>query len=138
VGAGAASSYGGRRWKNTPVLERYIASVQRDGSAACTEDERPDRLTRMLDYLSLGLRLREGVALEAFAARFDADLLPMLGETGAWLVATGLLERDGSRLRVGAEHQLITNEILVRLHKPLAMNNTQARRQTSDSQIAAR
>src|SRR5436305_2037565 len=29
VGAGAASSYGGRRWKNSPVLERYIGSMQR-------------------------------------------------------------------------------------------------------------
>src|SRR6266567_2184270 len=54
VGAGAASSYAGRRWKNTPVLERYIASIERDGRAACVEDEQPDRATAMLDYLTLG------------------------------------------------------------------------------------
>jgi oxygen-independent coproporphyrinogen III oxidase len=136
VGAGAASSYAGRRWKDTPVLERYIESVQRDGRAACVEDEQPDRATQMLDFLTLSLRLREGVALERFAARFGVDLLELLGETGAWLLSMGLLERDAERLRVAAEHQLITNEILVRLKEPLQISH--ALRETSASQIAAR
>src|SRR5579859_1356233 len=115
VGAGAASSYAGRRWKATPVLERYIASVERDGRAACVEDESPDWQTQMLDYLTLGLRLRDGVLLAAFEARFGLELLPLLAEPGAWLLSTGVLECDGTRLRIAAEHQLITNEILVRL-----------------------
>jgi coproporphyrinogen III oxidase-like Fe-S oxidoreductase len=118
------------------VLERYIASVTRDGRAACVEDEVPDRQTQMLDFLTLGLRLREGVVLARFAARFGMDLLPLLADTGAWLLSMGLLESDGTRLRVAAEHQLITNEILVRLSEPLS--NAQARRETSASQIAAR
>jgi oxygen-independent coproporphyrinogen-3 oxidase len=136
VGAGAASSYAGRRWKNTPVLERYIESVTRTGKAACVEDELPDRLTQMVDYLTLGLRLREGVSLDGFAARFGLDLMDVLGETGAWLISMCLLERDGQRLRVAAERQMITNEILVRLQEPLG--TSQARRETSASQIAAR
>ena len=136
VGAGAASSYAGRRWKNTPVLERYIESVEREGRAACVEDEHPDRVTQMLDYLTLGLRLREGVAIDAFATRFGVDLMDVLGETGAWLISMRLLACDGRRLRVAAEHQLITNEILVRLQEPLS--NSHARRETSASQIAAR
>ncbi|HLZ30465.1 MAG TPA: radical SAM family heme chaperone HemW [Chloroflexota bacterium] len=115
VGAGAASSYAGRRWKATPVLERYIASVERDGRAACVEDESPDWQTQMLDYLTLGLRLRDGVLLAAFEARFGLELLPLLAEPGAWLLSTGVLECDGTWLRIAAEHQLITNEILVRL-----------------------
>src|ERR1700716_3472136 len=53
VGAGAASSFNGRRWKNTPVLERYISAVEREGRATCVEDEQPDRETQMLDYLTL-------------------------------------------------------------------------------------
>ncbi|MDQ6675236.1 MAG: radical SAM family heme chaperone HemW [Chloroflexota bacterium] len=137
VGAGAASSYRGRRWKATPVLERYIASVQREGRAACVEDEQPDLATQRLDFLTLGLRLREGVALDDFCRRFGVHLLDVLGQTGDWLLSTGLLERDGQRLRVADEHQLITNEILVRLHEPLG-NRAHARRDTSASQIAAR
>ena len=136
-GAGAASSYGGRRWKNTPLLERYIASVQTTGRAACIEDELPDRQTQLLDFLTLGLRLREGVSLAAFEARFQADLLSVLGETGAWLLECGFLEREGAgdRVRIHADHQLITNEILVRLEEPL---EGYVRRATSAPQIASR
>jgi oxygen-independent coproporphyrinogen III oxidase len=134
VGAGAASSYAGRRWKNTPLLERYIESVTRTGCAACVEDEQPDRPMQMLDRLTLGLRLREGLSLREFALRFDENLLALLGETGEWLISMGFLELDDDRVRIADEHQLITNEILVRLQEPLA----QVRRETSASQIAAR
>jgi len=135
VGAGAASSYDGRRWKNAPVLERYIESIARDGRAACVEDEQPDRTTSMLDFITLGLRLREGISLTAFKRRFDVDLLNTLSETGGWLLEMGFLESDGERLRVASEHQLITNEILVRLKEPLL---DQVRRETSAAQIAVR
>jgi oxygen-independent coproporphyrinogen III oxidase len=135
VGAGAASAYGGRLWKNSPVLERYIASVERDGCAACVEDEQPDRATSMLDFITLGLRLREGISLPGFATRFGVDLLGILGETGAWLREMGFLESDDRRLRVADEHQLITNEILVRLKEPLL---AQVLRETSAAQIAVR
>jgi oxygen-independent coproporphyrinogen III oxidase len=136
VGAGAASAYGGRRWKNTPVLERYIASVSSgSGEAARVEDEIPDRLTQMLDHVTLGLRLREGIALQRFAERFGVDLIDLLGETGAWLLADAFLELDDGNVRVSAEHQLITNEILVKIEQELA---AYARRETSASQIAVR
>ena len=137
VGAGAASSYGGRRWKNSPVLERYIESIERDGRAPCVEDEQPDRATSMLDFITLGLRLREGISLRGFLSRFEVDLLSTIADTGAWLLEKGLLELDSERLRVAAEHQLITNEILVRLEEPLRIAN-QVRRETSAPQIAVR
>ena len=140
IGAGAASSFAGRRWKNTPALERYIGSIETGGPAACVEDEVPGRATAMLDALTLGLRLREGVSLARFAGRFGIDLMDVLGETAQWLLDGGVLERDGDCLRIAAEHQLITNEVLVRLEEPLlaAAEGDQARRETSDAQIALR
>jgi oxygen-independent coproporphyrinogen-3 oxidase len=135
IGAGAASAYRGRRWKNTPVLERFIASVEQTGQAARVEDEQPDLGTQLLDYITLGLRLREGVSLPAFRTRFGTDALEVLGETATWLLDGGILIVDGNRLRVAAEHQLILNEILVRLSEPL---NAYARRETSASHSAAR
>jgi oxygen-independent coproporphyrinogen-3 oxidase len=135
VGAGAASAYAGRRWKNTPVLERYIASVSATGCAMRTEDEVPDRFTRMLDHLTLGLRLREGVSVSDFSARFGSELTEVLGETGQWLIAQGVLRLTDDRLSISADHQLVTNEILVRLEEPLA---DYVRRATSASQTAAR
>ena len=135
IGAGAASSYAGRRWKNTPVLERYIASIETGGLATRVEDEHPDRFTQMLDYLSLGLRLREGILLESFSERFDASLLDVLGETGEWLLAQRLLYVDEGRLVIDAERQLITNEILVRIEEAL---EDYVRRETSALQTASR
>jgi oxygen-independent coproporphyrinogen-3 oxidase len=135
VGAGAASACAGRRWKNTPVLERYIASVADSGRALCIEDEAPDQFTRILDHLTLGLRLREGVSIPRFRERFDAQLMDVLGETGQWLLDQRFLELGDERLTIAAEHQLVTNEILVRLEEPVA---DYVRRATSASQIAAR
>ncbi len=135
VGAGAASSFGGRRWKNTPALERYIASVTASGAAARVEDELPDRQTQMLDALTLGLRLREGVSAAAFADRFRVGLFEALGDTGSWLVSTGFLERQGEQVRIADEYQLITNEILVRIEEAL---EDYVRRDTSASQTSAK
>src|SRR5260370_18360762 len=109
----------------------------RDGRAACVEDEQPDRATAMLDFITLGLRLREGIFLSRFKARFEVDLLGTIADTGAWLLENGLLEFDGDRLRVAAEHQLITNEILVRLEEPLR-NAHHVRPETTPPQIAVR
>jgi oxygen-independent coproporphyrinogen-3 oxidase len=144
VGAGAASSFTGRRWKNTPVLERYIASVSASGLAARIEDEAPDLATRMLDYVTLGLRLRAGIALSAFRARFGADLLKILSaqdneQVLRILSEAGILELDADRLRVAADHQLILNEIIVRLAEPIgAFARGQARLATSASHSATR
>jgi oxygen-independent coproporphyrinogen-3 oxidase len=135
VGAGAASAYAGRRWKNAPALERYIASVRDGGLAARVEDEAPDRLTRILDTLSLGLRLREGVSLAEFQSRYSVALPEALGETGTWLQDSGFLEVCGDRAVIAEDYQLITNEILVRVEQALA---DYVRRETSASQIAAR
>jgi oxygen-independent coproporphyrinogen III oxidase len=135
LGAGAASAYAGRRWKNTPVLERYIRSMQSEGCAVRVEDEAPDLLTQLMDHVALGLRLREGLSVEQFRQRFGAGVFDVLGDPARELIAAGVLEHDGSRIRVAAERQMILNEILVRLQEPIA---AYARRETSNSQIAAR
>ena len=134
-GAGAASSYAGRRWKNTPVLERYISSMQAGGVAFRVEDEAPDRFTQLLDHLTLGLRLREGVSPEAFFERFGVSLPEVLGETGEWLLSEGLLQLQNGRMTIDAERQLITNEILVRIEQAI---EDYVRRETSAPQMASR
>ncbi len=120
VGAGAASAQRGRRWKNVPVVERYIQSVLDNGVARRVQDETPDRATALLDHVTLGLRLREGIAFARFRARFGIELLDALGDEGADLLAAGVLERDDDALRIGADRQLLTNEVLVRLSPALA------------------
>ncbi len=135
LGAGAASSYRGRRWKNSPALERYIVSVMASGTAQRVEDEQPDLAMQLFDHVTLGLRLREGVALCSFRAQYNEQLLNILSSEGALLIEHGVLQVvDGDRLRVSTEHQLILNEILARLREPI---EDYARRATSASHNAA-
>jgi coproporphyrinogen III oxidase-like Fe-S oxidoreductase len=84
----------------------------------------------MLDCLSLGLRLREGVSLSRFRERFGHDALALLGETGDWLLDTGVLRVQDDRLTLDAERQFVINEVLVRID--------QAVRDTSSSHMPAR
>ena len=74
------------------MLERYIESIARDGRAACVEDEQPDLAMRMLDFVTLGLRLREGLSLETLPRSVrQSTCFDLLGETGAWLLEMGFL-----------------------------------------------
>jgi oxygen-independent coproporphyrinogen-3 oxidase len=118
VGAGAAGWIGGRRTKNTPSPRRYIASVAA-GAVERVEEERPDRQTRLRDFLALGLRLREGIDPAGFQRRFGCTLAEALGPTLGDLLAAGCLESVDGRLRVAEPSILVTNEILLRLDEAL-------------------
>ncbi|MBI2755518.1 MAG: radical SAM family heme chaperone HemW [Chloroflexi bacterium] len=120
LGAGAASSFEGRRWKNTPALERYIGSIATGGAAARVEDEPFGLADAMLDFLTLGLRLREGVSAAVLRHRFQAELGEVLGEEGQVLLDGGVLERTARGVRIASERQLVTNEVLARLAPQVA------------------
>jgi len=88
------------RYRNTPDPRRY-AEAARAGSPLVSSEEQLDPETRLRERIMLGLRLREGLDLDAAAES--------LGVT-AWtdprrraadrLVASGRLEIDGGRLRL--------------------------------------
>ena len=125
IGAGAASSYGGRRYKNTPDPAAYIAAVQGGGSAL-VEDERPDGQTAAQDHVSLGLRLREGLSLPSFARRFGQDLLELGGSQLQELLQAGLLEVRGERLRIAEVYLLVSNEVILRVHQAIGASRISA------------
>lgn len=114
VGAGAAGWADGVRTKNTPSPRRYMASV-RAGAAERVEEERPDLVTQMRDFLAVGLRLREGIDPSRFAARFGTSPDEVLGRRLAELLAAGCLEWSGGRLRTTLGSILVTSELLVQL-----------------------
>ncbi len=113
-GAGAHSCLDGRRFFNRRLPQEYIAAVRRNGSAeAGAEDLTPRQ--RLGEAMVLGLRLREGLDLEALAAGFapwgvapDATALERL--EGA-----GLVERRGPRLRLTDRGIRLANEVFVAL-----------------------
>lgn len=116
IGAGAAGSYGGRRYKQTPDPAAYLAAG-REGRVVLVEDEVTDPLTGALDFLALRLRLREGLPTSAFRARFGLELEALCGDELDSLREQGLVEECGGAVRIAAEHLLISNEIILRLHE---------------------
>lgn len=114
IGAGAAGWVDGLRTKNTPSPRRFMTSVAA-GQADRVEEERPDLATRLGDALALGLRLREGLDLDALGQRLGLDVRAILGEPLTDLTEAGCFEEHDGRLRVADASIMVTNELLVRL-----------------------
>ncbi|MFN8634657.1 MAG: radical SAM family heme chaperone HemW [Chloroflexota bacterium] len=118
IGAGAAGWVDGVRTKNTPSPRRYMSSVAA-GQPDRVEEERPDTFTQLGDALALGLRLREGLDVDALATRLGVDVRSVVGASIEELVEAGCLEWIGSRLRVREASILVTSELLVRIEGAL-------------------
>ncbi len=90
LGIGAVSTIAGRRWRTTPRLGRYLASLQ--------AGERPERELEELpppvrdsERVLLGLRLDEPLSLAGLGGAVDAAAVERLERLG-------LVARDGSSL----------------------------------------
>jgi oxygen-independent coproporphyrinogen-3 oxidase len=124
-GPAAHSRRGAERWANAADLAAYLAS---GGEPATAFDGQPAAV-RALEALVTGLRLLEGVDLEALAARYGADIPapadPLLG----LLAADGLVAIDATRLRLTRRGRLVSNEIFERLLPPAGAREPGSARQ---------
>ena len=113
-GAGAHAHVAGHRWWTKRLPRDFIDAV--DGSAS-TVDGFEDLVedARSGEALMLGLRLRDGIDLIGFAARFGSESLARRATIVEDLVNDGWLERDGDRLKVSDRGTLLTNDICCRL-----------------------
>lgn len=120
LGAGAASYWEGRRYKNTPSVRRYIAAVHR-GLPEYVEHVVLGPAESMADFLVLGLRLREGIDPSEFHRRFGLELHQVLGEELEQMVDAGALHWHGGRLQVPSDKLLISNAIFSRIMARISM-----------------
>ncbi len=67
---------------------------------------------RMTEYVMLALRLSDGIDETDFAARFGRDFRSVYGERCAPFLASGLMERIGSRVRLSERGFPVSNAIL--------------------------
>jgi oxygen-independent coproporphyrinogen-3 oxidase len=67
LGPSACSTIGGLRWRNLPDTAGYVKRIGR-GESVRGEYEALDETTRMKERIMFGLRMREGVARDNFAA----------------------------------------------------------------------
>ncbi|MGI9860780.1 radical SAM family heme chaperone HemW [Moorella naiadis] len=112
LGVAAASSWQGQRWQNYRDLEQYGAAVAA-GRLPRAEIATLTRHQQMGETMFLGLRLLEGVDLEAFRRRFGADPRQVYAGELAPLYQAGLVEEKGGRLRLTARGLPLANEVFV-------------------------
>jgi oxygen-independent coproporphyrinogen-3 oxidase len=110
LGAGAHSFDGFQRWANVHDSARYVEFIEQ----GITPHEQIETVTpaQALDEeLFLGLRQLEGIDLDRIERQYAVSLRERLSP----LCAQGLLELDGTRLRLAPDRLTVSNEVFVEL-----------------------
>jgi oxygen-independent coproporphyrinogen-3 oxidase len=110
-GCGAHSTRGGVRWKNRSATDEYIRCVA-DGVRVVSERRVLLPSAQLEEAMFMGLRLSAGVDLDAVTARYGVDVWQRYGSTLQPHVEAGLLQREGSRLRLTRPGMLLSLEVL--------------------------
>jgi oxygen-independent coproporphyrinogen-3 oxidase len=109
-GAGAHSFNGSQRWANAHDPAAYADSVLQ-GRFPVEQLEAVTLDQALEEELFLGLRQLAGIDLGGIEAKYGAHLRPRVQE----LVAQGLVEWDGPRLRLSPERLAVSNEVFIQL-----------------------
>ncbi|NOY99939.1 MAG: radical SAM family heme chaperone HemW [Chloroflexi bacterium] len=122
-GAGAHGFADGARYSNVLRIRTYIDRLLKPSvpqppfpaSPAVVARKRVSSRQAMQETMMLGLRLtREGVSADTFQARFGRSVSDVFGKEIDALLALGLLEWAGTRLRLTPHARLLGNQVFVR------------------------
>jgi oxygen-independent coproporphyrinogen-3 oxidase len=110
-GCGAHSTRAGVRWKNISSTEDYLAQVGRGGSLVV--DQRHLTLDEQLgDALFTGLRLVDGIDVNAIQTRYGVDVWRRFGADLEPFLEAGCLRRTESRLSLTRQGMLLAHEVM--------------------------
>jgi oxygen-independent coproporphyrinogen-3 oxidase len=109
-GAGAHSFNGSQRWANAHDPAAYTATITQ-GRSPVEQLEVVSRDQALEEELFLGLRQLEGIDLGSIEAQYQANLHPRVEA----LRARGLLEWNGTLLRLAPGRLTVSNEVFVEL-----------------------
>ncbi len=112
MGCGAHSYDGRARWSNTLKTESYIAEVNETGRPRAERRELTSG-ERASEALFMGLRLVEGIELDAFCREYGLDVREKFADELARLEEAGLVEISESRLALTDRGRLLSNEVFV-------------------------
>jgi oxygen-independent coproporphyrinogen-3 oxidase len=110
-GCGAHSTRQGVRWKNTSSTEGYISSV-RSGGGCRGDVQTLSAEERLEERLFMGLRLSDGIDLEAMQRECGIDVWRRYGAELQPFVEQDLLDYDPPHLRLTRPGMLLANEIM--------------------------
>ena len=110
-GCGAHSTRDGWRWVNVAETAGYVSAVE--GAQPVTRERRrlPDD-ERLGDALFTGLRLTEGLDLEAIGRRYDVDVFDRFGARLRPFLDSGILRHAAGRLKLTRRGMLVANEVM--------------------------
>jgi putative oxygen-independent coproporphyrinogen III oxidase len=118
LGAGAhsykrtsAEKASGQRWSNEKNPGRYVTLVHQTNHAVVEREEiNLDKATA--EFMFLGLRMTEGILIDAFRARFDKTPREIFPQISNWIEGE-LLEETQGALRFTHKGLLVANSIFV-------------------------
>jgi oxygen-independent coproporphyrinogen-3 oxidase len=115
VGAGAHSFIDGVRSANTGNIEEYISRIEvSEVPAVELYEVRPAEASK--EFLFLGLRKRQGIAMEE-AARRGINIFPECRE----MFDRGYLTTDGTYVALTEKGRIVSNTVIVRLFELLGL-----------------
>ena len=109
-GAGAHSFNGTQRWANAHDPAAYASAIL-SGRFPVEQLEAVTPEQSLEEELFLGLRQLAGIDLRGIESKYGARIAPRVQE----LVAQGLVEWDGLRLRLAPGRLTVSNEVFVQL-----------------------
>ena len=111
-GAGAHSFSGTERWANAHDPAAYVSALE-SGKLLVEGREAVTTESALEEELFLGLRQLEGIDV----ARIEREYGVKLDSRFAALASAGLIEREGSMVRLAADRISVSNEVFVELMK---------------------
>jgi len=114
MGAGAYSSFGGRRFSDVRDPVEYIRLLKTHQWPEA-ESETIDKAQAMSETAFLALRTAQGLHLPTFEQRFAIPFTQFVGDRLRFVEEAGLLEREPERLRLSKRGRLLGNEVFLRL-----------------------
>jgi putative oxygen-independent coproporphyrinogen III oxidase len=98
LGVGATGRLGLRRYSNQRSADKYLAEVEAQG-VPTSQEEALDDATLFRERLAMGLRLTNGLDLEALCRAYSEDYGPRRAQV-EMLTRHGLLKHDGGRVQL--------------------------------------
>ena len=111
VGLSAYSYFDGKRFGNTKDLQEYLSGNYTEYSST----ELIDKEAEAYEFVMLGLRTSEGISLDEYRERFDADFLHGRERLIDSLVNEGYVKLKGNRLSLSERGFYISNYLLTEL-----------------------
>ena len=98
------SAGGAVRFSNPDALEKYVAGAAQDCIAVSAD-------AALQEAFFLGLRMNRGIDLALVAKEFGEDAVGGYSEAIAELLETGLIEQEGTVVRLSGRGRMISNEV---------------------------